>query len=736
MKRVLFTMSIAAGIALNGSVFAQSEHDHGKCATNFMKEMMNPDFAADNQKFNAFVKQLSQMELDKDNSKKIVPVVVHVIHSGVASNNVTDAAIQQMIATVNKNFIKQAANINTLPLRFDTIAASANFEFRLAKRDPLGNCTNGIRRIYSPTKTFDAYDDIGFKKLSYWDRTKYLNIWLVNNITDPTDTQGGTILGYCLFPGSAPALRDGATISSSVIGQQAVVTHEIGHHYNLIHIWGDAECGDDQVDDTPIAKGVNFAWPNNPCATAIKTATCYDTISGDSATVARNKHLRDSVGENYQNFMDYVSNYNCPNMFTKDQVTRMRAALSQYSWRGNVVTESNNVATGVADGTAPCNMAPVAEFWATNPIVCVGSTVNFIDGSFNGTPTSWNWEFEGGTPATSSAQNPDVVYNTPGSYKVKLTSTNAEGSSSKTKNLMITVLDNTYTTPSYGLVEGFEDGWAFSEGKWGIYTDPDLNKAWARTSQASASGFYSIRMNNYENTRTNMSALISPSINMDAISGSNKKMRFKLAYAKRTNEEFAYNPANDNFEAVVDDELIISRSTNCGGNWTQLRKLKGNQLVSAGLNPNKFIPNSSNQWMDVEINLSSTTGSDVRFKFEFKSGSAFGNDLYIDDINIFAASNTNVSIDDIAKEAFEISVYPNPMTNESNIVFQLNNSVNKANIDVVDMLGRTVATLKSGALQAGEQVFKIGREELGASGMYFIRINLDNKMFTEKLIVR
>ena len=61
----------------------------------------------------------------------------------------------------------------------------------------------------------------------------------------------------------------------------------------------------------------------------------------------------------------------------------------------------------------------LADFTASSTTVCYGNTVNFTDLS-QGTVGSWEWTFEGGTPATSSQQNPTVTYNTLGTFDVKL----------------------------------------------------------------------------------------------------------------------------------------------------------------------------------------------------------------------------------------------------------------------------------------------------------------------------
>jgi len=85
---------------------------------------------------------------------------------------------------------------------------------------------------------------------------------------------------------------------------------------------------------------------------------------------------------------------------------------------------------------------PVANFSASTTIVAPGGSVAFTDLSTNA-PTSWSWVFEGGTPATSTLQNPTVTYSTYGTYDVSLTVTNGSGSDTESKTDYISV-DVTY----------------------------------------------------------------------------------------------------------------------------------------------------------------------------------------------------------------------------------------------------------------------------------------------------
>lgn len=71
----------------------------------------------------------------------------------------------------------------------------------------------------------------------------------------------------------------------------------------------------------------------------------------------------------------------------------------------------------------------VADFTVDVTEISTGGTVHFTDNSWGVQLTNWDWEFEGGTPATSTAQNPTVTYNEAGAFGVRLTVTNAAGES-------------------------------------------------------------------------------------------------------------------------------------------------------------------------------------------------------------------------------------------------------------------------------------------------------------------
>ncbi len=118
--------------------------------------------------------------------------------------------------------------------------------------------------------------------------------------------------------------------------------------------------------------------------------------------------------------------------FSPDELRRFNGVFPD-TFEGSVIR--NELYDALTGGGV---IAPVANFSGSPTTVYAGDTVSFTDLSTN-TPTSWSWAFTGGTPTTSTTQNPAVVYNTAGTYGVDLTASNAGGSDPESKPNYIAV---------------------------------------------------------------------------------------------------------------------------------------------------------------------------------------------------------------------------------------------------------------------------------------------------------
>ncbi len=129
---------------------------------------------------------------------------------------------------------------------------------------------------------------------------------------------------------------------------------------------------------------------------------------------------------------------------TNTNVTLTFPAFTTAGTADIVITKQNRSPyIGTVDIVA-ADVAPTANFAADQTIVTAGTTINFTDLSTDN-PAAWLWTLPGGTPSSSTAQNPSIVYNTAGVYDVTLYVSNSAGNDTETKYGYITV--NPVTTP-------------------------------------------------------------------------------------------------------------------------------------------------------------------------------------------------------------------------------------------------------------------------------------------------
>ena len=82
---------------------------------------------------------------------------------------------------------------------------------------------------------------------------------------------------------------------------------------------------------------------------------------------------------------------------------------------------------------------PVVNFSAQSNSICANSSITFMDASKKA--SSWQWHFPGGNPSSSTLQNPEIIYNQPGTYNVMLTASNDNGSQTVMRLNIITVIE-------------------------------------------------------------------------------------------------------------------------------------------------------------------------------------------------------------------------------------------------------------------------------------------------------
>ncbi|MDC0201700.1 zinc metalloprotease, partial [Flavobacteriales bacterium] len=292
-----------------------------------------------------------------------IPVVVHVVYYN-SNENISTAQVQSQIDILNEDFRRLNSDASNTPSAFQSVAADCEIEFCLATTDPNGNSTTGITRTSTSQSSFSTNDGVKYSSsggIDAWNTSEYLNIWVC-------DISGG-ILGYAQFPGGNSS-SDGVVCDYAYFGNIGTATypfhlgrtatHEVGHYLNLRHIWGDANCGNDQCNDTPTQQSSNYGCPSFP-----STSNC----SGNG-----------SNGDMFMNYMDYTDDA-CMNIFSNDQKTRMIAAINTY--RSGLL--SSNACQGSGYGCTD----PIAYNYDPNATIDDGSCC-YIAGCTDPTANNYN----------------------------------------------------------------------------------------------------------------------------------------------------------------------------------------------------------------------------------------------------------------------------------------------------------------------------------------------------------
>jgi photosystem II stability/assembly factor-like uncharacterized protein/PKD repeat protein len=273
---------------------------------------------------------------------------------------------------------------------------------------------------------------------------------------------------------------------------------------------------------------------------------------------------------------------------------------------------------------------PLTDFGWSDDIICTGDTISFTDSTiFN--PTSWAWSF---TPSSVSyangtnanSQNPVVVFGTAGYYTVSLTTTNANGSDTKTVTDLIKA--GGYKPP---FLESWESN-SPSISQWGV-GNSDGATTWALASvSGNGSSTQAVFMNNYNYSTTGeLDNLFSPIINLKGLASAS--LKYKHAYTRYT--------------GYPTDSLIIYASNNCGATWTQLVAYGEDGTGNFATAPDttyssssNFSPSSASDWCLSgvgascdSIDLSAYVGDD-NVRLVFQNYNNYSNNLYLDDIEI------------------------------------------------------------------------------------------------------
>ncbi|HAE13869.1 MAG TPA: hypothetical protein DCG24_06525 [Bacteroidetes bacterium] len=636
-----------------------------------------------------------------------IPVVVHVIWK-TATQNISDAQVMSQIDILNEDFQRMNADTVNTPAGFKPVAGSLPVQFCLAQRDPDDEPTNGIERRETTVTTFGLDDQMKFYAsggLDQWDPTRYFNIWVCNI--------SGGILGYGEFPTGTVSDTYGVVIDYQYFGDQGTATppydlgrtatHELGHCFNLRHIWGDdgSSCGgSDLVDDTPNQGSENYGCPGYP-----KYDAC--SPSGD--------------GVMFMNYMDYTDD-DCMNMFTEGQADRMWSAIE--SFYPELLTSDAcepfillALDAGVTDISQPVgqdcdgSVTPVVTIrnWGANVLNSV--TINYsIDG---GSPNTYNWSGSLASLATANVTLPAVTAGD-GIHVMEIYTSEPNGSTDM--NTMNDSGETTFSVFNTGVSVPVEEGFeaaAFPPAGWSV-NNSGAAYGWERTLEASSLGDASVWVNNYDyNDPGAEDDLLSIPVDLAGMSG--PLVTFDVAYASFK-------------QGVVErtDALEVLVVTSCDGIATSVYYKEGDDLDTRTPTAFAFTPSSS-QWRTDSIDLSSFIGEDY-VSVVFRSINGYGNNLYLDNINI-SDGLANAIGDELRNAA---SVYPNPANTE--LVIEWKGTAATGTIQLTDLAGRTIWAGQ--VIGSNNEIIRISTAQLPAGIYTLLYVAEGGSVMSEQISVQ
>ena len=657
MKQAVRLFTLGCLVAFLVPSFAQEikrKHiDHGidpeqtgyvRCAT--------PDPPAEFEEWFNSVKDRFSHTLGEDQVYRI-PVIIHVIHNGSDPvgyrTNISYSQVLSQINALNRDFNKQNADTTQTPDPFKPLAGNVQIEFCPALVDPFGVplLEPGVNRINRNTAGYTAlpfsmtYMDNTVKPSSIWNVNQYFNIWAVN-LT-------GGIAGYAtfpnaggsglpgLFPPANPSQTDGIvinyqnfgwlgnlgkthstgpldfTVNPYIFGRTAV--HEAGHWLGLRHIWGDSNCGDDFVSDTPTQQG-----PSNGCPTFPATS-CGNAPNGNM----------------FMNYMDYTVDQ-CMNMFSAGQSTRMRTIMTANSIRNSLSTSNK------CDNSRTIDLAVEVVRPSVNDSTCTDSITPTILVRNLGTSaiTSLDVEYrvDAGTPTTLPLTGtlgslqvarialPAIFAGAVGNRTLHVTLKNINGGAvdnyPSNNSTAVAFKRINPQTASQGIpyTQSFTTS-TFPPTGW-KYDVPNDPYKWARFTGSGRGGFgqdnASIRMDNFNPNHPiwdQSDILELMPMNFSSLDATGV-IHFDVAYAQ--------------WSSATEDSLSVLVSADCGASWTRIYGKGGPRLATAPATQNAFQPTAS-QWRRDTISLAAYAGlSNVLIRFE--NYSDWGNYIYLDNITV------------------------------------------------------------------------------------------------------
>lgn len=589
----------------------------------------------------------------------IIPVVVHIVLPN--PNIITDDDVQYFINRLNldySGFNPDSANGST----YYSVRGHSLIRFTLARRDINGKYTTGIERKIG-VGTIGTSNPQAIKTaasgLPPWDITQYYNLWVgdgsasgllgISPEIGPAFQTGNSIDGICC---DYTGFSHSTCYAAAAYNLARTSVHEIGHNMGLCHTF---QGGCTSTDFTSNLSSAGLALPANMVTTANDdTPPTSAATYGKPAANATNG-CTPAKAKMFQNYMDY-SDDAVLTLFTKSQVTRMQYVIDNFRpgyWttKGYLLPDSipqNNATassivnpggsqmvgcTSVSYSTPACGadtFTPkllVTNYGAT---ILTSITVGVLN---NGTLMAQQTFTTNLSYAKSAVFSLPVQHLSNGANVLKFFTSNPNGvadtyNADDTLTKVVSFNNAPVSPSTFPMYEGFEDaGFNPTVNGWKVYNPTSGTNTFVRTTAAAKTGSACVSLNMFGNSATgDLDYLVSPGINFNNTTDS-AFISFNYAYILKSTAT-----------ASKKDTLSVVVTTGCDpatATWTSLWKNGGSTLSTNARTSNTAWTAIATDWKTTPVIIPLTNYRSAPFYIAFKSTNGNGQNIYIDDINIY-----------------------------------------------------------------------------------------------------
>jgi PKD repeat protein len=395
----------------------------------------------------------------------------------------------------------------------------------------------------------------------------------------------------------------------------------------------------------------------------------------------------DALADNNERWGDYTTS--CRRFFdgrVESWITGCFGESSSYgTWLGQFIREADD------------KMLPMAEFIADSTTLSKGSTIKFNDLTAKN-PVSWKWTFEGGEPATSEVNNPEVFYRENGAYDVTLIVSNDLGIDTITKKEYIHIQDPV-TKPVANFT--FDRDTIFKDESVQFKSqssDNAITHKWTFTSGTPANSTEKDPLIKYTKVGSFIVALT-----VANIAGTGTKVVSKAITVLNRSIPKANITADK--KNIFTSESVQFSDASAGGPVSRKWFFEGG-LPDQSTDPNPLVRYDNEGKFDVKLVVE--------------------NEFGVDSITLqdFITSTTSATVQQSYIE--NVKLYPNPVQND-----MVNCSFNNAQtdhyrIDITNVYGNNIFMLYNDKIKSGENQLSFRTTNL-SSGQYFLTFSSHGK---------